>query len=357
MCQAASSSTFELLSNLHEWSMVAPLHVDNFFIEIIKIDNAARELVLSNISKICVARESGQLLLTFRGDNKKALGDRLFKKKVTETDAYITLFYLGEKSKHFYKNSCASLQRLQHFKHIADESADTFSYVFRRMSYALSLENYRTSNQKKAVKRFINKNIQFCEFFTKALNEKCFVSKCTVEPQLGTSIRDYYLYLLHTFGRMGISDLSFFVSSSRNYEQALSFTKESKADSSPIVFVYFIPYPFANYGIDLKIILETNEAITKRGLPIYTSDLYPKQEEFCVKGGLFPHFLLGVLEPDVRRFVVNYHLFNDENSDTSVNITRGFCVNQSDFLTLLRKSGYVGYLTRHWSGAYQSEII
>jgi len=359
MNRSTPSSTNEILLALQEWRMVAPLHVDKygirgFFFDLVDISGTSKGLVLHILSKIYKSLNHEQLLVTFRGDNKVALGKRLsYDEETTQVEAYRTLFYLGEKSKHFYRTDASSLKRLKHFRCIQDASEKTFSYMFTRISSVMRNNKSASLNQKGRLDNFIKNNQLFVDFF-KEHNRTHFIETCTKNPNDRVCLRDYYLYLLHTLGRLGgISDLSFFVSTSRDYQQALKFTNKS----SPIVFLYFITYPFAEFGLDLNTVEELCTKVTEMGLPAYTYDVFPNQKEFAVKGGLFPHFLLGVLEPDERRLVLNYHLFEDDNSDIDFTLAQGLRVNQSSFIGLLRSSGYVGYLTRHWSGAYVSELI
>lgn len=358
--RALTRGTIKLIEDLPGWTMVAPLFVDvdgisGFFKELVNLDKAQRDLVVQTLSSMRTSSEDGKLLVLFRGDNRYAVGKRLFRGAVSEVAAFETLFYIGEKSKHFYKTNADNLRRLSHFRHIEDTSSETYSYIYERITSALASSSWRTTNQKRRLIRFLEDNPNFVSFF-QGHNRDLFVGSCLAANTGRTRLRDYYLYLLHTLGRLGgISDLSFFVSTSRDYDQSLRFAGGNATDSQ-FVFLYFIPMPFADYGVDKVTVQASAETVSEVDLPTYSTEIYPEQREFAVKGGLFPHFLVGVIEPDKRRFVVNNHLFDNDNSDVYRNTVEGLRVNQSDFMSLLRRSGYVGYLQRHWSGAYSSHL-
>lgn len=79
-----------------------------------------------------------------------------------------------------------------------------------------------------------------------------------------------------------------------------------------------------------------NEFIKTLGLPSYDIPLYPSQKEICLKGCMFPHFIIGFQYK--QNFYVNPWIFkNPWNKDI---ICEGLDIDQSQFTKLFNESNY-----------------
>ena len=304
-----------------------------------------------------------QIMIVYRGEKKAHL-----KKKLASSGQNIDygqllnrLFYFGDKAKFYFSQKRVPTQGSTP-QCISDTSSATFEFIFRKLSLIVTKSIENPSSER------IQKIDEFCQNAT----HKAFVSYFRDEANLpdflhrnadssdssrAERVRDYYLFLLHNFGGGGIAEMSFFVSTSVNPETAMSFagSKHQKSGKS-VVFVHMIPQPFYKHGIGALEVKCVTRDFRYRGIPIYDREFYPEQEEFSVKGALFPNFMLGLYDLELQKFVVNPHMFG--NLDQSINgiLFRGIPIDQDDFHESIRNTGYYGYVSRSWHGKY-SDVL
>ena len=93
--------------------------------------------------------------------------------------------------------------------------------------------------------------------------------------------------------------------------------------------------------------------MSQYNLPIYKAEgLYPEQKEFAVKGGLFPHFILGIELVSEKKFVVNSHFKNSSRNDFEQISKTGFNIDQSDFDKSIADTGYKGWIETDLNGNF-----
>jgi len=79
---------------------------------------------------------------------------------------------------------------------------------------------------------------------------------------------------------------------------------------------------------------------------VYSNNFYPKQNEVSIKGGLFPHFILGICNLEDNNFIVNPHVFKQSEKELEFAPQQGLIIDQSNFEKEIKKTGYAGYVTR-----------
>ncbi|HJW18912.1 MAG TPA: hypothetical protein VJ499_17400, partial [Flavisolibacter sp.] len=283
--------------------------------------------------------------LVFRGENFDNLASKLssHKDEISEEKMLSLLFYFGDKAKHFYKNDDQKAGQSRWIKKIEDTSVESGVVIFEKIRTILRKNNPE-------IKEFNEYNPCFFNFFTKNENKAYFSDRIANDQY----IRDYYLYFLHTAGKIGIGDKSLLVSTSRCYDVANHFS--SNAGTRYIIY-YVIPSPSHNFAVSHlfhppKILC----SVMHVDLPTFAGkSLYPAQNEVAIKGALFSHHILGVMaiSPDNEEvFVANPHLFNKQNSHTS--ILRGLRIDQSDFYNKLKKTNYYRGVGTYLDGNYHT---
>ncbi|HCT64805.1 MAG TPA: hypothetical protein DIC60_06015 [Lachnospiraceae bacterium] len=285
--------------------------------------------------------DESKVTLTFRGDNRGHLTSKLSSKTtpLSEEKLISLLFYFGDKSKHYYKFEDIKARNLRWLQRIEDFREKTYSVIFEKTRQVLK-------SKKEVVRFFCDQNKEFAEFFLND-NKSVFVSSLIRETNFA---RDYYLYFLHTAGKIGAGDKSVLVSTSLSRDVAVKFSGDS---GERYVIYYIIPEPFENFGISYTRVQCYEPWLTEHLLPIYKGKaLYPEQHEVAVKGALFSSFILGVRVLGQNKFIVNPHLFQAPNTIGS--ILSGLLIDQTDFENRLIRTGYWRGVGTYLDGAYET---
>lgn len=160
-------------------------------------------------------------------------------------------------------------------------------------------------------------------------------------------VKYYYLWLLHVIGDTEYKRYSNFLSTSKDYEVAFRFSNQE------IVYVGWIPRPIKIRSVYLGYLIQSRKRIESLGLPTYSDEPYPDENEISLIGGLFPHYVLGIYHVRKKLLLVNEYLLKDDmveiiNSGLSeIIIKHGIGIDQSDFENseFLKISGYKRHLT------------
>ena len=304
--------------------------------------NAAVKLLMDAVTK-------REILTTFRGDSYANMISRVEDEGVLEGVVYQKTFYFGSKSKHFLETQPV-IDARQHLCSIEDVSDATFTFIFEKVARVCGLEEYRT-------RRFWRENPDIPAFFTRPDNKAQFLY---LVRRLGQKekalVRDYYLFLLHTAGERGVTSESMLVSTSTDWRQAEKF--RDRRDPRKVIFYYFVPKPFDRYCISSRVALGTYDLIRHLKLPRYRLDsgLYAGQREVAVRGGLLPHFMLGILRVDRDEFVVNPHLLAMPDASLPSILEHGIHIDQDDFNEQIKASSYLRY-SDLYDGEYRAYSI
>ncbi len=267
-------------------------------------------------------------IVTYRGVSREHLIEKLSKQgsDLSEDKLLSLLFYFGDKAKHHYKFDDVEAKSLRWLSKIEDTSTVTCAKIYNKIRNVLK-------HKRGEIARFIDRNHYFYEFFYSSEHRDTFISAVS---SLGQDARDYYLYFLHSAGNIGLGDKSFLVSTSSDYYTAQRFVGDS---GNGYIICYVIPSPIVKYAVTYRRMEKLENSLMLQGLPTYKGDaLYPNQKEFCVRGALFASHIFGVQVLDSSRFVVNPHLFDDNN--TACDMLHGLKLDQSDFEERLNVTNY-----------------
>lgn len=267
-------------------------------------------------------------LITYRGVSREHLAEKLSTdtQKMTQSSMLSYLFYFGDKAKHYYKFNDSEAKSLRWLKRIEDVSTGTNKEIFTKISKMLKRSTSDAINDLRSA------NPEFYKYFGATVNRTGFVDALC---ELGSTARDYYLGFLHTVGSIGLGNQSVLVSTTRSYEQAIKFAGNS---SQSYVIWYVIPRPIENYAVSARSLNRIEGALVTKGLPVVKKALYPAQREYCVKGALFASHILGIHIRHESRFVVNPHLFIDNNK--ACDMIYGLKIDQHNFERQLKQTSY-----------------
>ncbi len=350
-----------LLKSILKESLVRP--EENGMGEIVPLSETEKQILNKLWSNLVVFEENQKLKIVFRGDKKARLEKKLFQEseELEPGKIFDRLFYFGEKSKHYFKynvlaereqKAINSQKERSYLLDINDDSDYTFDFIFKKIQEIFSSNNIQSSNIRNAVKEFKENNEKFYSFFCTESNKNLFmemIKKITCS-QAKQRAKDYYLYLLHTFGKKSFSPLSFFVSTSENKEQAEKFAKSKKEDGritqeiKSIILVYMVLEPFHKYAMNLSLAHKFKKDYESTSLPFYKTDFYPEQKELSIKGALFPQYILGLYDLEHNYFVVNPHIFKQPKDILSQVPSKGLIINQTDLKKMIQETGYKRYV-------------
>lgn len=301
------------------------------------------------------AYEKNQFRIVFRGENKKNLKGKLFRQydNYSHEKMYNKLFYFGEKAKCYFKQSLDNQQQKpDYLQHICDTSDTTYNFIFDQINKILTgYYDFRKGNQE-AICRFKESEVEFSKFFCLTTNKDVFIKLIDdklIEQHSKEKLRDYYFYLLHTFGsrKQLATNLSFFVSTSEDEEEAKRFALSREQEKKrSVLFVYMVPEPLYKYGVNRFVLNKVYEEYSNTGMPLYKSELYEESQEIAIKGALFPHYILGLQDLENNNFIVSPHIFEQPDAGFIKVPSKGLWIDQKDFDQMINDTGYKGYLQR-----------
>lgn len=264
--------------------------------------------------------------IAYRGVDENYLSDRF----VTENDSFTEnqvmdrLFYFGDKSKAYLKSRAKKSPR-KYLNNIEDCSKKTGKYIF---------DKYRKLRKSKNqnILDYVKESALISYFFDSA-NRQIFgeaIEEC------GQGVRDYYLSFLHRVGNYSISNNSYHISSSLEFDAAKNF---AGVKSGYILFFMHRKSEILKGRKEVELLLK------KHNLPLINNEniLYPEQSEVTVRAGLYPNDIYGVLNIFSKVLWVNPHIFSKFNKDSDLTVNR-LIIPQSKFnKKLADETNYSGY--------------
>lgn len=304
-----------------------------------------------------IYRESEHVI--FRGDKKEHL-QRIYRLPGTWSPNAFNreFFFYGAKSTLFLLPTEVRQQALN----ISAGNNDAFSRLFR-MIRELLLSNY-SREQRDTLDRLTRNNGPLVSFFLQADNEKQFregIDKLSEEQRL--RLRDHYLSLLHHIGAGTYYSSTFMLSTTESFTKACNFAFGSKsvvpaaqARETAIIIMGWVPRGLRNV---IKALRSTDfrpgSPLYAIGLPLYKAILHPFEREITLKGGLFPHYILGYLhwENEKEIFEVNPALFDvDDHWDG-----RELPVDQSSWEERIQTTEFGAYFQLHNDQMFSQQEI
>jgi hypothetical protein len=250
--------------------------------------------------------QDGNTRIIYRGENYNNLKEKL---NLSGPSDYAKLsqflFLIGDKARTYRKLYNEKIVKRSKVYPVDCITEEFLLRIFEKINSILK----RTDNLR--IKDFINSNKDFCEYFSNTRNKLDFSGQILALALDSDKIyeRDYYLYLLHQIGKIGLYYNSFFVSNSIDIRVALNFANSRRANPSDgIIIVSWVnSYQQLNFSLKNNISVKLNDR--KTGLPIYQSAFYDNQKERLLKGGLFPHYILGYFKISTNEFEINPHFY------------------------------------------------
>ena len=276
--------------------------------------------------------------IIYRGDNYKEFYKRY--NVSNKLDFIRCLFLVGDKGRKYREEHRTLISKKEKLYPINLIDKKLFEKIFSKLR-----KIFRNSD-KSIVKEFIHNNPNFYNFFLDSSNKKEFMKIIDMlDNNQKLEVRDYFLTLLHQLGHIGFYHNSFFLSTTTELNVAYEFATHSTDDG--IILISWTEWPISKLGITKQQIQNTSKLIEKLNLPKYTSTFYPSQNEFFLKGGLLPHYIIGYYDIHNQEFIINPHLIElDEDSEIYEYLAKeGFYINQDKFSDKMRKTLFKGYFT------------
>ncbi|HEU0014783.1 MAG TPA: hypothetical protein VFQ45_13940 [Longimicrobium sp.] len=296
-----------------------------------------RNLFETAVARLRSGPEWGRPLLVYRGASKNLLRRQLFSARdLDHFDEYLfaRLFYFGEKARHFSLDDDEAVVRRNWLRSVTDVSPKTFEWLFDQL-HRIVRYRYRR------VRAFCSENPTLAAYFSERSHRRDFVRRVAlVSRPMRALIRDYYLYLLHTYGRKGVHAQTMLISASLELRQASKF--KDRADENVVLYLFV---PRGNSRFTVSSFTRPPKCLRMIGLPQYSPNtgLYAEQQEIALRGAVFPQRILGASDRTSGHFIVNPHLLQMSPGQLKEMPRAGIPINQDDFDLLVRETGYLGY--------------
>jgi hypothetical protein len=266
---------------------------------------------------------------------------------------------------------------------INDVSDDVFAELFDRLHEIFSLPP--NSEKYPSRETFLEENAGIKEFFGSSDNKVRFLEKRRdlesrdtddLEPIL--MVKDYYVALLHAFDANRQFPACYMISTSKKYEQALSFLRGKTKKDEGILIISWVPSSEQDRFLESQELNTCNERIKELGLPVYKSSPFPEQEEICVKAIIPPQYILGYIHTEKKIFVPNPNLVKEleelydlldtesgsadredthreiiESAYISDIISGGIFIDQSAFRQRFKETKFTGFAYKEGAGRYK----
>ncbi len=304
------------------------------------LDNDEFQKFTSFIYQLIKKQSLKKLRIVFRGENLTSLYKKLNVEENNIQKFNDLLFLIGDKGRIYQSDYFNEIKNKNKIFKISDVSTEIFDYIFYKLN-----KLFKSKAKNSELKSFQEENKKFSIYFLDKNNKNNFVQLIS---QLGEfeklQIRDYYLTLLHKCGNAGLFNNTFFISTTTNYKVSRSFTGSQKG----VILISWISLKIRKYENPKKI-------IRKYKLPLYKKILYANQHEVSLKGGIFPHFLIGYLDLLNNKFHINSNFFNEQRSIIEI-INKGFYIDQSEFEENLELTNYVNYVQLDYDNNFIDSI-
>lgn len=279
--------------------------------------------------------ENKNILMLYRGMDMEY---QLNKLNVSSTsEIFDKLFVLGEKASNFHndqkKYNNNNNEERDYLLDINDISDNTFRYLYNNLKEQAN-------------------DIEFEDYF-ETNNEEIFLETIQVlSSKEKLRVRDYYYSYLHTCGDV-VNRFSHYTSTSLEYKNTFDFMESD----NKLIFHYILIKPYINFAVYSRNMPFLVNLCKSKNLPVYKAR-YHHENEISIKGGLLPHFILGIecIENCQRTFVVNPCLF-DKSLTVADIVTKGFPINQEFFNDVIKTTQYNRFSTVYDNGEMVQEDI
>ena len=313
------------------------------------LTNAESKKVISFIFNILIQQSLSKVRIIYRGDNLSNIREKYHLSGYNWTMFNDFLFIIGEKGKAYRKEYRNKISIKWKLFNIDNTTPLFFEYIFRKYNKVLKLA------AKQIISDFNNSNPIFAEYFKNNNNKIGFITAInSLDNKDKLKLRDYFLMPLHHLGAKGIFNNSFFLSTTRDINTAISFATNN-SNPEGLIIVSWIPNPINNVGLTFNYLNNAVKLVNNLKLPTYLKSFYPKQNEISLKGGLLPHYILGYIMIKDNEFELNPNLFTTKLSCERI-IQNGLEIDQTSFVDKLKKSDYECFFTVDDRGTYREHL-
>ena len=256
----------------------------------------------------------------YRGVNGKYLRRRYYADAGNIPLLSRLLFLYGDKGKSFCEklipdNDINNIERIC-FKSILNKLKETFTNKeSNNNSVNNNMESFFNNNGTVISKLISTNEEEWCNRI-ESLSEKA-----------RRAIKDYYISFLHTIGKAGYGNYSYFLSTTKSKQVAGFFRNDNQENGITIV-------GWTNdKNIKCTNIANLENSVKECGFPVFDTAFYPKQQEVSYKCGLLPHFIIGY----------HYNPYVLEIKEMNGIRKIGLPVNQEKFKDYLSKTNFKSY--------------
>ena len=304
-------------------------------VKLTKIDDSKKSKFEDFIELLKDKEGKNKAIISYRGTGFNNIKKELLKYSsdwIDEFCIYEKVFLIGQKSSFAKARKINPHKREIYLHGINDCSKIVLDNLFTQLSNICKEKRLEKKVEKNTSKEFKN-------YFLNQGNRLSFIDEIhSQEKEVKLFLRDYYLYFIHTSNI--IKEDSILVSTSTKISTARCFT--SNCGDRKIIFHYFICEPYICHTFTPWKMKEFEKAIEEEmQIPLFDSKgLFPNQHEVAIKGGLFPHNIFGIELVTKKKFIVNPHLFNDNNDLKKIFKYGQISINQSNFDEDIKKTEY-----------------
>lgn len=259
--------------------------------------------------------DDGSIKIVFRGDKQTNVCNKIFNSpnEVDDFKLFSHLYYFGGKADHFFSTN--DDKEDENSRSILDNyGEDAARFLFREFNKIVIGEDLDEEQKRELIKQRY-KNNEFNLFFSKKENRKEFEEEiCSLDLGDRREIFDYYFYILHVFGKKGISKFTGFVSTSYLYSTAKAFAERKKyPGSGPFIYIYAVDMPVIINGICSNSISYFDKFDKFKNLKRVKKVFFAEEKELAIKRALFPHHIIGIENIFDNSIIVNpYFITNDK---------------------------------------------
>jgi len=274
--------------------------------------------------------EEADAHLIYRGDKK----DRLLDKFNIQPHGFPRmfndyLFMIGDKGRHFWNGAIEEGGHTIPTFDLTDTSKEFLEFIFDTLRSILIRKDYSESLNLR-LKEFAVKYPDFMDFFKFKKNKKDFIAKIlSANPRERLNARDFYLTLLHQFGKNDFYPASFLLSVTKRISVARSFIRWDQINDNGIILFGWVPKEQGHLLYNRFMLAGKQRIFQSIDLPT-AGRFYKEQHEITLKGGLLPHYIIGYFyrEQGVENFEVNPAIFDIADPDWP---EQGLPVDQTHF--------------------------
>ena len=208
-----------------------------------------------------------------------------------------------------------------------------FESILKALKDSFCKRDSNNFSVQRNISSFVRKNQETIQEII-TYDEKKWCDKIESLPEeIRIKIKDYYISFLHTIGKAGYGNYSYFLSTTKYIGEA-DFFRHNDIENGAIIVGWT-----NSKNIKCEDSLGLKEIVSSNGFPTFETSVFPKQHEITYKCGLLPHFIIGYYYQD--KFEINPWIL--KISDMAKVRKKGLPVDQTPFWELMSKTNFKSY--------------